>query len=187
MAPQQQLQLSTDAQTTASTEDPSVVYVSTNQEFFEMIHNNKISSGKDADDYSELPVTMLRCGIKESDLKFRTVAYGRMDSRPYILPQEHKVIMIVNVSDIPFETDLQKEIFFQIVGPRYIAERDELRMQSKQFASRIENKRHVVSMLERIMESAKKLAETSEWIENERTVMLLSLSFSKACADYEST
>ena len=124
-----------------------------------MIENSKISSGKDSSDYTELPVKMLRCGVPESALKFKTVAYGRLSMPPYVLPQEHKVTLKVNIDDIPFENETELEIFFQIVGQRYNSTKNELTLISSQFASRIENKRHAVSMLERIMESAKFLAK----------------------------
>lgn len=134
-------------------------YVSPFKDFFDMIQDNKISSGKDADDYSTLSVKKLRCGVSESALKFKTVAYGRLALPPYVLPQEHKVTMKVSLDDIIFEDDLEKEIFYQIVGQRYNSEKNELTLISSQFASRIENKRHAVSMLERIMESSKFLAK----------------------------
>lgn len=133
-------------------------YVSPFQDFFDMINDNKISSGKDADDYSVLAVKVLRCGVKESDLRFKTVAYGRSYLAPYVLPHEHKVTLKVNVRDISFGSETEKKIFFQIVGKRYLPKTDELTLISTQFASRIENKRHTVSMLERIMESAKILS-----------------------------
>ena len=143
----------------ASQDDNNSDYISPFKDFFEMIQENKITTGTDANDYSELPLKTLRCGIPETALRFKTVAYGRLALAPYVQPQEHKVTMKVNLEDIPFDNDLEKEIFFQIVGPRFNDSKQELTLTSSQFASRIENKRHAVSMLERIMESSKFLAK----------------------------
>ena len=140
-------------------------YVSPFHDYFEMIQNNKIVDGRDADDYSELRGKKLRYGIPEDVLKFKTVSYGRTHFAPYVLPQEHKVTMQVNFDDIPLQNDLEKEIFFQIVGSRFDQSKNELTLTSSQFASRIENKRHAISMLERIIESAKFLASDVEKVQ----------------------
>ena len=50
----------------------------------------------------------------------------------------------------------------EIVGNRLNDETGLLQLSSSQFGSRIENKRHTVSMLERIVESAKTLAAKVE-------------------------
>ena len=55
---------------------------------------------------------------------------------------------------------LRKEldILRHIVGPRLNDEHAELRLTSSVFGSRIENKRHLVSMLDRIILSSQRLA-----------------------------
>ena len=53
-------------------------------------------------------------------------------------------------------------MFRRIVGKRYDAKKKELKLVSDQFASRIENKKHVVSILNRIILESKRLAEEAE-------------------------
>jgi len=104
----------------------------------------------------------LKCGVPESALRFKTVSYGRMIVEPHVQPGEHKVTMKVGMHVLPLETELEHTIFRQIVGRRCLPERNELRLTSDQFASRIENKRHLVSMLDRIIINTKRLAQETE-------------------------
>lgn len=76
-------------------------------------------------------------------------------------PGEYKVILQVKMKHLPLETDVEKEIFYQIVGSRFNHELQELKLTSNQFASRIENKRHLCWMLDRIVMGAKRLAQDS--------------------------
>lgn len=76
-------------------------------------------------------------------------------------PMEHRVTLQVEIQHIPL-TDLERLVLKEIVGSRLDDERGLLQLSSSQFGSRIENKRHVVSMLERIVESAKTLAAKVE-------------------------
>lgn len=135
-------------------------YVSPLAPFFETISQNKITGGFDANDYSSVPETMLRCGIPESNLRFKAQHVGRsITPHSHVLPHEHRIEMICKMEDLPPLNALEKEIFLQIVGPRFNHKKNQLRLISNHFASRIENKRHVVSQFERIIESSKKLAE----------------------------
>jgi len=63
------------------------------------------------------------------------------------------------MKNIPLETDLEWEIFFQIVTNRFVPEKNELRLSANQFASRIENKRHLCAMLDRIVNGTRLLAK----------------------------
>jgi hypothetical protein len=81
---------------------------------------------------------------------------------PYVNTNEYKVILQVKLKHLPLETDLEKEIFHQIVGTRFDDTLSELKLTSNQFASRIENKRHLCWMLDRIIIGAKRLAEEKE-------------------------
>lgn len=136
-------------------------YVSPLAPFFETISQNKITGGFiDANDYTSVPETMLRCGIPESNLRFKAQHVGRsITPHDHVLPHEHRIEMICKMEDLPPLNSLEKEIFLQIVGPRFNRKKNQLRLISNHFASRIENKRHVVSQFERIIESSKKLAE----------------------------
>eukprot|EP00586_Coscinodiscus_wailesii_P001050 CAMPEP_0172483108 /NCGR_PEP_ID=MMETSP1066-20121228/9937_1 /TAXON_ID=671091 /ORGANISM="Coscinodiscus wailesii, Strain CCMP2513" /LENGTH=95 /DNA_ID=CAMNT_0013246783 /DNA_START=491 /DNA_END=778 /DNA_ORIENTATION=- len=78
---------------------------------------------------------------------------------PYVQDGEYKITMKVNGKYLPFATDKEWEIFRQIVGRRYSEKHRCLKLVSDQFASRIENKRHCVSMLNRIVFSVKRLAK----------------------------
>ena len=49
-----------------------------------------------------------------------------------------------------------------IVGTRFVSGRKELRLSSNQFTSRIENKRHLCEMLDRIILGAKRLANDTQ-------------------------
>lgn len=59
-------------------------------------------------------------------------------------------------------TDMERLVLKEIVGSRLNDETGVLQLSSAQFGSRIENKRHAVSMLERVIESAKALAAKVE-------------------------
>ena len=131
--------------------------------FEDMKNRNSFFETKETDKKAEL--AKLKCGIPEHRLRFKTVNYPRLMQAPYVHPNEYKVTLKVYLRDIPLESDLEKEIFHQIVGQRYREDFGELRISSKQFASRIENKRHLTSMLDRIVFGAKRLAKDIE--ENE--------------------
>jgi hypothetical protein len=74
------------------------------------------------------------------------------DSRlaPHVQPWEHRVTMRVNLEDMNLlTTPLEHQILHELVGPRMKG--NVLQLSSNQFGSRIENKRHLVSMLDRIV------------------------------------
>ena len=74
------------------------------------------------------------------------------------MEEEFKVILEVSTDVLPFETEEEWEVFYKVVGRNRIVDGN-LRLVSNQFASRIENKRHTVSMLERIVKSVKMLCK----------------------------
>jgi len=83
-----------------------------------------------------------------------------------ILPAgEHKIIMKVRSRWIPFESEREWKVFRQIVRKRYDPKKKELKLVSDQFASRIENKKHLISMLNRIILESKRLAKEAENLE----------------------
>ena len=135
-------------------------YESPFQEFFDMMEEGRSSLGT-TDDTPKPEERFLKCGVKENDLRFRTMHYGRTQLAPHIQPGEHRVTLKVHMDDIPL-TQVERDIVKQIVGNRVNEERGELRLASDQFGSRIENKRHLVSMLDRIVLSAKRLAKEIE-------------------------
>lgn len=100
----------------------------------------------------------LECGIEESALRFKTRCYGRLLQAPFVHPNEHKIVMSVPIADLPLQSDLERDILKEIVGSRWQEETGELRLSSVSFGSRIENKRHLVSMLDRLVLSCQRLA-----------------------------
>merc|ERR1712241_649882 len=95
--------------------------------------------------------------------KFKTTTYGRLLEAPHVRPNEHRVILQVPIHFItPPLTDIERHVLKEILGKRLNDETGVLQLSSSQFGSRIENKRHVVSMLERAVESAKTVAAKVE-------------------------
>lgn len=129
-------------------------YVSPFQEIFDTIDEGKTFLGTMEFQYPD--VKLLKCGVAEHLLRFKTTTYGRLLEEPFVRPNEHRVILQVAIRHIPL-TDVQQHVLKEIVGNRLNDETGVLQLTSSQFGSRIENKRHVVSMLERAVESAKNL------------------------------
>lgn len=151
---------STAAPASSSSSSSSSNYKSPYADYFATMKDNKCDfSGKTPPGGEIIPETaMLKCGIPESVLKFKTTSYSRLMLPPYVQHGEYKVTLQTNLRDLPIETPLEKEIFQQIVGTRFDPERNLLKLTSNHFASRIENKRHLCSMLDRIVIGAKRLA-----------------------------
>lgn len=106
-------------------------------------------------EYVPQPSRVLECGVPEDVLRFSTTAYGRLLQAPHVHPNEHKVTLKLRLVHLPLN-ELELDLLREIVGPR--VREQELILSSDQFASRIENKRHLVSMLNRLVFSAKRLA-----------------------------
>ena len=108
----------------------------------------------------------LDCGVVESALRYRTTSYGggRLWHAPHVHPNEHRVILTVLVKDLELsETELA--ILREIVGTRL--SETQLQLQSNQFGSRIENKRHLVSMFNRIILACRRMAKEVEGLQGE--------------------
>lgn len=133
-------------------------YISPFKEFFEQVKNNSFPF---ADvDFDPPERKYLKCGIPEDKLRFQTITYGRLQLAPHVQPWEHRVSVRVSLVDMPLETPLETALVQQIVGSRL---KDKiLQLSSNQFGSRIENKRHLVTMLDRIVLGAKQLAKEIE-------------------------
>ena len=139
-------------------------YVSPYADFFSNIEAGRTSLGTTEEmeqKLSELAEQKLDCGIYESDLRFRTTSYGRFALPPYVSPGEHRVTVTLSLDSIPWDEErgeAEKEILLQIVGSRYNPEKNVLKLSSEKFASRIENKRYLVGMIEKIVSNSKQLA-----------------------------
>lgn len=137
-------------------------YVSPYSDFFANVEAGRTSLGTTEEmeqRASELQQQCLQCGILESELRFITTSYGRFALPPYVSPGEHRVTVKVALSAIPFENEREKDVFIQIVGSRYDPKKGDLQLSSEKFASRIENKRYLVDMIERIVSNARELAK----------------------------
>ena len=140
-------------------------YVSPFADFFASIEKGQTTLNNNptktlAQQTGDMP--LLKSGISEHVLRFRTTCYPRLMLPPYTQNSEYKVTLKVSLRDIPLKTELEKTIFFQIVGSRYIVDKKELRLTSEKFASRIENKRYLCSVLDRIVLGAQRLAQEIE-------------------------
>lgn len=134
-------------------------YVSPFAEFFEQVKNNTYPHA-DVDFDPPEPPKYLKCGIPEDALRFYTESYGRLQLAPHVQPWEHRVRVRVSLDDMPLQTPLETKLVKEIVGTRL---KDKiLQLSSNQFGSRIENKRHLVTMLDRIVLGAKQLAKEIE-------------------------
>jgi len=130
-------------------------YVSPFQEIFDTIQDGKTFLGTKEFQYPT--IKHLKCGIPEHKLKYKTTTYGRLLEEPFVRSNEHRVILQIAIRHIPL-SDIERQVLKEIVGNRLKDDTGILQLSSSQFGSRIENKRHVVSMLERAVESAKTLA-----------------------------
>jgi hypothetical protein len=139
--------------TSSTTAEGGDSYVSPFKGFFDMAEKG--------DNFGALELTreqkLLKCGIAEDALRFRTEHYGRLQQAPYVQPWEHRVTVRIALRDMPIESELERQLVADIVGSRL--RDDTLQLSSNQFGSRIENKRHLVSMLDRIVLGAKRLAK----------------------------
>jgi hypothetical protein len=140
--------------TVTSTTEGGDSYVSPLKGFFDMVEKGDSFGALDYQDNSQ---SMLKCGIAEDALRFRTEHYGRLQLAPYVQPWEHRVTVRIALQDMPIESELEQQLIADIVGSRL--RDDTLQLSSNQFGSRIENKRHLVSMLDRIVLGAKRLAK----------------------------
>lgn len=143
------------AASASGTTESSGYYISPFQDIFDNIKEGKTFMG--TNDFSPPEVKYLKCGCPEHVLKYKTTTYGRLLEEPFVRPMEHQVTLQVESQHIPL-TDMERVAMKEIVGNRLDNETGVLQLSSAQFGSRIENKRHAVSMLERIVQSAKSLA-----------------------------
>jgi hypothetical protein len=135
-------------------------YVSPFQDIFDNIKRGKTFLG--TTEFQMPPETRyLKGGIPENALRFKTTAFGKLLEAPYARPNEHRVVLQVHMRYIPLN-ETERLVLREIVGTRLNEDTGVLQLSSSQFGSRIENKRHVVSMLERAVERAKVLASRLE-------------------------
>ncbi|KAL7576372.1 hypothetical protein ACA910_018182 [Epithemia clementina (nom. ined.)] len=106
------------------------------------------------------PKKYLECGLCEDALRFKTVYYGKMITLPGIHANEHRVTMMVDIKDLPLD-DLGKQILQQLVGiNRYNVHSGKVKMSAVVFASRIENKRYIVRMFDKLVLACQRLSKS---------------------------
>ena len=137
-------------------------YSSPLADFFQMVSRNETSFGVTEYVLSQPPSAVLACGVSEDALEFSTSCYGRLQLAPHVQPLENRVVLKVSLDDLPIKTLVEKVLLKEIVGKRFSEEKNTLQLQSNLFGSRIENKRHLVSMLDRIILGTKRLAKEME-------------------------
>ena len=101
--------------------------------------------------------------IPDSALKFQfkaTFTHGSAIFYPHLKhhPADYKIGLVVKIADMGFKSDLERQIFIQMVGPRYNGGRQEVRFTCDKFANRLENKKYVTYLLEKLVAEAKHLA-----------------------------
>ena len=77
-------------------------------------------------------------------------------------PADFKVGLVVKLEDCGFMTDLEKEVFIEMVGPRYNTGKKEVRLTSDRFSNRIENKKYLGNLLEKLIAESKRLAASPD-------------------------
>lgn len=161
------------AMSTMSTTSNSSSYESPYADLFDRMKRNEtyISSttsdnkrSRESTETDDIP--KLKCGIPEYVLKFRTTNFAKLHLPPYVQKNEFKVHLTVSLRHIPLSTELEYKIFRQIVDNRFLEGKNQLRLSCNLFASRIENKRHLCNMLDRIVLGAQRLAK--EIVEEEQ-------------------
>ena len=101
--------------------------------------------------------------IPDSLLRFQfkaTFTHGSAIFYPHLKhhPADYKVGLVVKIADMGFNSDLERQIFIEMVGPRYNGGRQDVRFTCEKFANRLENKKYVTYLLEKLVAEAKHLA-----------------------------
>jgi Mitochondrial ribosomal subunit protein len=140
-------------------DDGAPPYVSPMKDLFDQMHANGPTTLGTTDEWVDFDLRMaaktLHCGIPERALRFTCRSWGRTLAPPQVHPNEHRVVLRVHRKHLPLDA-VGMEILKEVVGNRLTD--DQLNLQANQFGSRIENKRHLESMLDRIVLSCQRLA-----------------------------
>jgi hypothetical protein len=111
-----------------------------------------------AEDLKPIPRT-----VPGDKLRFQfraTFGHGSSILYPHLKfhPADYKVGLVVKVADCGFSSDLERNIFIEMVGKRYNTGKKEVRLTTDRFSNRIENKKYLTLLLERLIAESKKLA-----------------------------
>ena len=111
-----------------------------------------------AEDLKPIPRT-----VPADKLRFQfraTFGHGSSILYPHLKfhPADYKVGLVVKIADCGFESVLEKDIFLEMVGKRYNTGKKEVRLTTDRFSNRLENKKYLTLLLERLIAESKKLA-----------------------------
>ena len=137
-------------------------YVSPLAPFFNEIKASRTSSGLSKSEPIIPPSKLLKCGVEEDALSFKAVHYTPSALPPYVQPGEFKVTLKVSLDDIPLKNETEREMLLQLVGNRYHKRTNRLMLTSDKFPNRIENKRYLVDLFDRLVIAAKRLASEGD-------------------------
>lgn len=102
----------------------------------------------------------LECGLPEDLIRFHTTVWDKTLLAPFVHTREHRVALHVDLKDLPLD-DVGKQILQQVVGhQRYDVKRNVLKMNAAHFPSRIENKRYLVRMLDKVVIACQRVAKS---------------------------
>lgn len=107
--------------------------------------------------------------VPDKCLRFEYTAVFRTGEELYykhlpVNPENFKVKMRVFLYDLQLE-DEEKCILLRMVGPRYNVGKQEITFTAKKFPSRLENKKYLVLLLERLLAESRRLSSIREQFE----------------------
>lgn len=106
--------------------------------------------------------------MRTSYLHARDIFYSHMK----INPADYKVALFVNLQDLSL-TERELQIFQVMVGTRLNYGRRELKLTAERFVNRVENKRYLVYLLEKLLAEAKRLASIEKQFDEEQAQLAL--------------
>lgn len=148
---------------TTKIENANPPYKSPLAPFFDNISKGLTTSGLKDDDPLMPEPKYLKCGIRRDALRFKANHFPLLDLPPFIHTDEHKVTLLLELQYVPFNSDLERELLIEMVGKgRYNDKHQLIKMGSTKFASRIENIRYLVALVERLMVCVQGLAQEGD-------------------------
>ena len=73
-----------------------------------------------------------------------------------IHPADYKVALFVKLEDLPL-SPREMQVFMEMVGPRINPGKRELKLTAERFVNRVENKRYLIYLLEKLLLEARRL------------------------------
>ena len=103
--------------------------------------------------------------ISDDKLRFQmraTFTHGSSIFYPHLKhhPADYKVAVVVNVADLGFSNNTERAVFIQMIGPRFNQGKNEVRLTAEKFANRLENRKYLIYLLEKLVAEAKQISAT---------------------------